>query len=91
MNAARPSARLRIKPLYRLQWEEAQQAFVLLFPEGMIKLNDAAGQILKRCDGTLDVDGMVADLEAQFTGSDLRQDVLEFLEVAHERGWIEET
>ena len=33
---------------FRLQWEPAQNAYVLLYPEGMIKLNGSAGEILKR-------------------------------------------
>ena len=28
---------------FRFQWEEAQDCFVLLYPEGMVKLNQAAG------------------------------------------------
>ncbi len=39
---------------FRLQWEAAQNAFVLLYPEGMIKLNASAGEIMKRCDGAVD-------------------------------------
>ncbi|MDE2616178.1 MAG: pyrroloquinoline quinone biosynthesis peptide chaperone PqqD, partial [Burkholderiales bacterium] len=27
----------------RLQWEEVQKAWVLLYPEGMVKLNGSAG------------------------------------------------
>ncbi|MFC6805110.1 pyrroloquinoline quinone biosynthesis peptide chaperone PqqD [Methylophaga thalassica] len=33
---------------YRFQWEPAQDCYVLLYPEGMVKLNPAAGEILKR-------------------------------------------
>jgi pyrroloquinoline quinone biosynthesis protein D len=43
--------RPRLNRLFRLQWEEAQQAYVLLYPEGMVKLNLSAAEILKRCDG----------------------------------------
>ena len=32
---------------FRLQWEPAQNAHVLLYPEGMVKLNGSAGEILK--------------------------------------------
>jgi pyrroloquinoline quinone biosynthesis protein D len=39
-----------VAKLFRFQWEEAQACFVLLYPEGMVKLNTAAGEILKRCD-----------------------------------------
>ena len=40
---------------FRLQWEAAQNAHVLLYPEGMIKLNGSAGEILKRCDGATSI------------------------------------
>jgi hypothetical protein len=36
---------------FRFQWEPAQGCHVLLYPEGMVKLNQSAGEILKRCDG----------------------------------------
>ena len=47
MNDAFP-LRPRLSRLFRLQWEEAQGAYVLLYPEGMVKLNDSAAQVLKR-------------------------------------------
>jgi len=74
--------------MFRLQWEEAQQCHVLLYPEGMIKLNQSAGEILKLCDGERDVAAIVATLEAKFQASGLGGDVLEFLEVAHGNRWI---
>ena len=74
--------------MFRFQWEEAQQCHVLLYPEGMIKLNHSAGEILKLCDGQRDVAAIVAALEAKFQASGLGGDVLEFLEVAHGNRWI---
>jgi len=79
---------IRIAPGYRFQWEEAQQAYVLLYPEGMVKLNPTAGEILKRCTGEHTVEGIVADLQRQYPGADLAGDVCAFLEDARERGWI---
>ncbi len=50
---------------FRLQWEPAQKAHVLLYPEGMVKLNGSAGEIMKRCDGERTIaEIIVADLEA---------------------------
>ncbi len=46
-----PASRPAVGRGFRLQWEAAQNAHVLLYPEGMIKLNGSAGEILKRCDG----------------------------------------
>jgi pyrroloquinoline quinone biosynthesis protein D len=61
---------------------------VLLYPEGMVRLNGPASEILKRCDGKTSVRGLVADLQAAFGEADLRNDVLAFLEQASGRGWI---
>jgi pyrroloquinoline quinone biosynthesis protein D len=79
---------LQIARLYRFQWEPAQQAHVLLFPEGMIKLPGSSGEILKRVNGTASVGDIVTDLERAFPGTDLRGDVIEFLEHAYGKGWI---
>jgi pyrroloquinoline quinone biosynthesis protein D len=77
-----------VAPLYRLQYEAAQQAWVLLYPEGMVKLNGPAGEVLRRCDGQRDVGQLVADLEAAYGRADLQGDVCEFLNDALARGWI---
>ena len=73
---------------FRLQFEQAQSAWVLLYPEGMVKLSASAGEIMKRIDGGIGVERLIHDLEKAFPGADLRQDVLNFLKVADERGWI---
>ena len=75
--------------LYRLQWEDAQQAWVLLYPEGMVRLNGPAAEILKRCNGTTQVSTLVDDLERAFGTTGLHDDVHEFLTEAASRGWIE--
>ncbi len=77
-----------INRLYRFQWEPAQQAHVLLYPEGMVKLNQSAGEILKRCDGQRDVAAIVADLEATFNATGLGPDVEAFLTMAEAQNWI---
>ena len=82
------SATITLQTGFRFQWEETQDAYVLLYPEGMVKLGESASEILKRCDGTMNFNGIIADLEQQYPGADLRDDVLEFLNTAAERGWI---
>lgn len=72
----------------RLQWEPAQKCHVLLYPEGMVQLSESAAEILKRVDGTAAVAAIIASLEQTYPGADLRQDVIEFLTTAYERGWI---
>ncbi|MDB5759676.1 MAG: pyrroloquinoline quinone biosynthesis protein [Burkholderia sp.] len=78
----------RLNRRFRMQWEEAQQAHVLLYPEGMVRLNQSAGEILKRCDGATTVDDIVAQLERQFGTSGLRDDVLGLLAHAMDKDWI---
>lgn len=83
-------SRPRVGSRFRLQWEEAQQAWVLLFPEGMVKLNGSAGEIMKRCNGTSSVAEIVADLEGSFGVQGLQGDVLAFLEIARGKHWVED-
>ena len=73
---------------FRLQWEEAQNRYVLLYPEGMVQLNPSAGEIMKRVNGESAVASIVEDLEKTFELSELKADVLSFLEIAHGNGWI---
>lgn len=81
--------RPRLRSLFRLQWEDAQQAYVLLYPEGMVKLNPSAGQILVRCDGTRELDQIITELEQLFNASDLAPDVYRFLDHVRQRGWVD--
>jgi pyrroloquinoline quinone biosynthesis protein D len=73
---------------FRLQWEAAQNAHVLLYPEGMIKLNTSAGEILKRCDGATTIADITADLERAFAASNLSEDVIRFVNMAVEKQWL---
>lgn len=73
---------------FRLQWEPAQDSHVLLYPEGMVKLNASAGEILACCDGVRSVDDIVAVLEAKFQISGLRGDIEHFLAYASQQQWI---
>jgi pyrroloquinoline quinone biosynthesis protein D len=74
---------------FRLQWEQAQSAHVLLYPEGMVKLNGSAGAIMSRCDGQRTLEEIVADLEKTFGVSGLSADVTAFVSMALEKNWLE--
>jgi pyrroloquinoline quinone biosynthesis protein D len=74
---------------FRLQWEAAQDAYVLLYPEGMIKLNGSAGEILKRCDGRATITDITADLERAFATTGLSGDVTHFVTMAVEKKWLQ--
>jgi pyrroloquinoline quinone biosynthesis protein D len=89
MNVIDTSAVPLIGRGFRFQWEPAQNAYVLLYPEGMVKLNGSAGEILRRCDGACSVAQIVADLERSFRRTGLAADVTTFMATALERGWLE--
>jgi len=69
---------------YKLQFEQAQDSWVLLYPEGMVKLNGPAGEILKRCDGVKNILAVIDELESAFDQQGLQDDVLAFMEIALE-------
>jgi len=79
---------IELAKYYRFQWEPAQNCHVILYAEGMVQLPGSSGEIMKRVDGTRSLNGIVAELEQNFPGIDLRADVVDFLEVAHGNGWI---
>jgi len=74
---------------FRLQWEAAQGAHVLLYPEGMVKLNGSAGAIMTRCDGHRTLEEIVTDLEAAFGVHGLSGEVAAFVAMALEKHWLE--
>ncbi len=74
---------------FRLQFEPAQDRWVLLYPEGMVQLNPSAAEILQRCDGTRTVPGIVAELEAAFNAQGIAPEVTSLLEEGQRRGWID--
>ena len=81
---------LRIRRGFRLQWEPVQNCYVLLYPEGMIQLNDSASHILKLVDGKRTIEQIIAQLQEQFPDvPGLDEDVMTFMGVAHAQFWLE--
>ena len=78
----------RVGPGFRLQWEPVQDCHVLLYPEGMVKLNGSAGEIMKRCDGQRTLAQIVADLETAFSAQNLTADVTGFVALAAKQRWL---
>lgn len=75
---------------YRFQFEPAQNAFVILYPEGMIKLNDSAGAIGQHIDGQQSVADIVGVLKQQFGDiAEIEQDVVDYMQVAQQQYWID--
>jgi len=80
----------RFRRGFRFQWEPVQNGYVLLYPEGMVKLNESAGAILREVDGQRCVQDIVNALEQAFPeAGSLVEDVNEFLQHACQQHWIE--
>ena len=77
-----------VGPGFRLQWEAVQNCHVMLYPEGMVKLSQSAGEIMKRCDGQRSVAEIVTDLEQAFSTQGLEGDVVAFVEMAAKQNWL---
>ena len=80
----------KLNRLFRLQFEKAQDCHVLLFPEGMIKLNPSAAEILTRVDGIKTQGEICDELRIAFPDApeDLDEDVKAFLLHAEEKKWV---
>lgn len=85
-----PDKPIRFSPLHRLQWEEAQAKYVILYPEGMVELNQSSAEILKLCDGSRKLAEIVTELEEKFAASGLTDDITNFLNVALQNDWIQQ-
>ncbi|WP_333878823.1 pyrroloquinoline quinone biosynthesis peptide chaperone PqqD [Methylobacter sp.] len=85
-----PDQTIKFSPMHRLQWEEVQQKDVILYPEGMVELNQSSAEILKLCDGSRKLAQIVSDLEQKFATTGLVNDITAFLEVALKNGWIQQ-
>ena len=81
--------KLAINKHFLLQWEDKQDSFVLLYPEGMVKLNQSAGEIMNLCDGNNNCKDIINKLENKFKTTSLDENIIEFLEDAIQRTWVE--
>lgn len=80
----------RLNSGFRLQWENAQDSYVLLYPEGMVQLSFSASEILLLCDGKNSGSTVASLLAAKFPEAEgLAEDVKEFLQEAVDNGWLE--
>jgi pyrroloquinoline quinone biosynthesis protein D len=78
-----------ISPGFRLQWEKVQNAYVLLYPEGMVKLNGSAGEILAQIDGEKNLQQVIETLQEKFSMAEsIADDVIEFIQQAMNNQWV---
>ena len=82
----------KIAPHHRFQGEKAQDCYVILFPEGMVKLNGGAGEVLNLVDGNHSVEKITEELVKKFPDANgIDKDIIGMIEMALEKAWIEKT
>lgn len=75
---------------YRFQFEPAQNTYVLLYPEGMIKLNESASEIGQYIDGQTTIADIIQKVTAKFGDiPEIKQDIIEYMLVAQREHWID--
>ncbi len=72
----------------RLRWDEVREEHVLLIPEGAVRLNPTAAEVLELCDGDRSFDDIVGALSSRYAGADVRDDVRELLDAMAQRGLV---
>jgi len=71
----------------RLQYDDVREEHVLLIPEGAVRLNDTAAQVLELCDGRT-LDEIAAVLSERYQGADVTDDVRELVDTMGARGLV---
>jgi pyrroloquinoline quinone biosynthesis protein D len=70
----------------RLRYDEVREEHLLLVPEGAVRLNASAAEVLELCDGERSVDDIVGVLTARYKQADLGDDVRELVDGMAKRG-----
>ena len=71
----------------RYRWDKVREQHQLVFPEGMMVLNESGTAIVQLCDGR-STDDLIATLKDAYPGSDPADDVHAFLGQLTDRGLL---
>ena len=72
----------------RLRYDDVREEHLLLIPEGVVRLNPTAAEVLGLCDGERSLDDIVGELSARYGGADVHDDVRELVDALTERGLV---
>src|SRR5262249_912835 len=72
----------------RLRYDEVREEHLLLIPEGVVRLNATAAEVLELCDGERSLDDIVGAVSARYEGADVREDVLELVDAMVQKGLV---
>lgn len=83
-----PGARPRLPRSARVQFDAVRARPVLLYPEGMLLLNETGAAILELCDGRRTVADIAGELGQRY-GADVLSDVTAYLEQLESRELVQ--
>jgi pyrroloquinoline quinone biosynthesis protein D len=72
----------------RLQYDDVREEHVLLIPEGVVRLNPTAAEVLGLCDGERSLDEIVGALSVRYASADIGDDVRELVDAMTRRGLV---
>ena len=72
----------------RLSYDDVRDEHVLLIPEGAVRLNPTAVEVLELCDGERSVDDIARVLSERYDGADVRDDVAELVGAMAQKGLL---
>ena len=72
----------------RLRYDDVREEHQLLIPEGVVRLNPTAAEVLELCDGERSLDDIVGALTTRYDGADVRDDVVGLVDAMAERGLV---
>ena len=72
----------------RLRYDDVREEHVLLVPEGAVRLNPSAAEVLELCDGERSLDDIVGVLATRYDGADLGEDVRGLVGAMAEKGLL---
>jgi pyrroloquinoline quinone biosynthesis protein D len=72
----------------RLRYDDVREEHQLLIPDGAVRLNETAAQVLELCDGERSVEDIATALSDRYAGADVADDVRELIGGMGERGLV---
>ena len=70
----------------RLRYDEVRAEHLLLVPEGAVRLNPTAAEVLGLCDGERSLEDIIVVMTERYHGSDVSDDVRELVDAMTQRG-----
>ena len=83
----KPLQRPRLARGVRYRWDEIRSQHQLLYPEGLLVLNETGAAIIELCDGR-SVEKIEQDLANSYSDTHLKKDLHEFLSGLTQRGLV---